>query len=298
MNSFRRSGAVRAVVMGLGTPLLVSCAGAFHTADPGTVSLGTSSGVVLPSAPLSGKAPPSVNFDLSNWKLILPSGEEINVETLGKGYQREGLFYTDPGSGGMSFRAPNLAGQATPGKISRTELRQALAAPDPVQGDANTWTTAQGGMLRARVRVDALSSSGDGTKAGRVILGKIQGPASDVVQLYFEKLPNESKGRVYVETDKVWMGASALSEDIVSNRNGGGIGLGEPFNYEIRLKGLALAVTVEPPEGPTAVFTQQIDPGYEGKDLHFEAGASNPNDTGNESDFVQATFFNLETSHP
>ncbi|TDU30675.1 poly(beta-D-mannuronate) lyase [Panacagrimonas perspica] len=298
MNSFFQLGAFRAVALGLGAPLLVSCAGAFHSADPGTVSLGTSSGVVLPSAPLSGKAPPSVNFDLSNWKLMLPSGEAIAPDTLVKGYQREGLFYTDPGTGGMSFKAPNLAGQATPDKYSRTELRQALAVPDPAKGDASDWTTSVGGTLKARVRVDAVSSSGDETKTGRVILGQIQGPATEVVQLYFEKLPNEAKGRVYVGTDKVWMGATAQSEDIISNRAGGGIGLGEAFNYEIRLKGLSLAVIVEPPEGATAVFTQRIDPGYEGKALYFEAGVLNPNDAGNAGDFAQATFFNLEASNP
>jgi len=298
MNSIFRLGAFRAVLLAGMAPLLISCAGALHVADPGTVSLGTSSGVVLPTAPLNGKAPPSVNFDLSNWKLALPSGEEISAEALGKGFQREGLFYTDPGSGGLSFRSPNLAGAATPGTYSRTELRQALALPDAAQNDARYWTLSAGGTLRARLRVDAVSSTGDESKVGRVVVGQLHGPTTEVVRLYFEKMPSEPKGRIYVGTDKVWMGASAMSEDIVTNRNGGGIALGEAFNYEIRLKGLTLAVIVEPPEGPTAVFTQGIDPGYDGKDLYFEAGVHNQNNTGDAGDFAQATFFSLEVSNP
>ena len=298
MNVFIRWGALRAVMLVCGAPLLVSCAGAFHTADPGVVTLGTSSGVVLPSAPLNAKAPPSMNFDLSNWKLTLPSGEQVSAEALGKGYQREGLFYTDPGSGGMSFRSPNLAGAATPDTVSRTELRQALAMPDAAQNDSQYWTLSAGGTLRARLRVDAVSSTGDEAKVGRIVVGQVHGPATEVVRLYFEKLPSDTKGRVYVGTDKVWMGASAMSEDIISNRSGGGIPLGEAFSYEIRLKGLSLAVIVEPPEGPTAVFTQSIDPGYEGKDLYFEAGVRNQNNTGTAEDFAQATFFSLEVTNP
>jgi hypothetical protein len=163
---------------------------------------------------------------------------------------------------------------------------------------ANNWTTKDGGTLKATLRVDAVSNTGDAGKVGRVVIGQIHGPDSEVVRLYFHKRPDEAKGRIYAGTDPVYSGDGAFSDDIVSNRDGGGIALGETFSYQIDLRGLQLNVRVAPASGVPAAFSQQIDPAYVGLDLYFKAGVYNQNNTGDADDFAQATFFALSATHP
>ena len=64
----------------------------------------------VPTQALDPLLPPSDNFDLTHWKLTLPSGEEVAPGVLSKGYTLPKVFYTHPVSGGMVFRCPNLAG--------------------------------------------------------------------------------------------------------------------------------------------------------------------------------------------
>src|SRR3546814_2893041 len=65
----------------------------------------------------------------------------------------------------MVFRCPNIAGTTRSTHYSRTELRE-LLDPDntSAKADSNNWTPEQGGWLRAKLRVDHVSTTGDARK--------------------------------------------------------------------------------------------------------------------------------------
>ena len=104
---------------------------------------------------LSGLRAPSENFDLSHWYLTLPSGDEVEPAQLNSGYAMSEVFYTDAATGGMVFRCPNLAGTTTNSHYSRSELRELLdPANSSFRADSNNWRPEEGGILRARLRVE------------------------------------------------------------------------------------------------------------------------------------------------
>lgn len=255
--------------------------------------------VSVPSYALNTLLPPSGNFDLTHWYLTLPSGSEIDPTTLSNGYTLASVFYTDLRSGGMTFRCPNLAGTTTNSHYSRTELREML---DPLNSsatdDSNNWTTATGGHLKARLRVDRVSTTGDSSKVGRVVIGQIHGPSTEVIRLYYDKKPGEAKGRIYAGMDST-SDVTTWSTDIVSNKNGDGIALGELFTYVIQLKDTRLQVDIVRNSGALVnTYIRNVDSGYRGLNLYFKAGVYNQNNTGTSSDYVQATFYSLTHTHP
>jgi hypothetical protein len=255
--------------------------------------------VAAPSFALDPILPPSGNFDLTHWYLTLPSSETVDPTTLSHGYTRGNTFYTDSRSGGMVFRCPNIAGTTTNSHYSRTELREMLSPLNSsATDDANNWTPAMGGHMKARLRVDRVSTTGDSAKVGRVIIGQIHGPDTEPARLYFHKKPGEAKGRIYLATETVG-GSNSLSTDIVSNKNGDGIALGELFTYVIALKDTRLQIDVIRKSGALVnTYIRYIDPAYRGLNLYYKAGVYNQNNTGTTSDYVQATFYSLTHTHP
>jgi hypothetical protein len=249
-------------------------------------------------AELNRALAPSQNFDLTHWKLTLPSGSEVQASQLNAGYQYAGQFYTNPANGGMTFRCPNIAGTTTNSHYSRSELREMLdPSGSSSTSDANNWTTADGGTMIARVRVDRVSTTGDSSKVGRVVIGQIHGPDTEVIRLYYTKLPNEATGRIYAGMDSI-ENDNTYSPDIVSNKSGAGIPLGQPFTYVIKLYGLKLEVKIITKDRVVHRYIKYVDPGYRGENLYFKAGVYNQNNTGDKSDYVQATFFRLTHTHP
>jgi hypothetical protein len=248
------------------------------------------------AAPNKGSAP-SQNFDLSHWKLTIPTGIDIQNAELNSGYQYDGAFFTDARNGGMVFRCPNLAGTTSNSHYSRSELREMRAPEGSTSADANNWTTDVTGVMRARLRVDRVSTTGDAAKVGRVVIGQIHGPDSEVIRLYYTKLPGEAKGRIYAGMDDT-EDHNTYSTDIVPNSDGQGIALGEPFSYVISLVKTRLVVVVRTKDGHVWNYIKSIDPRYKGMNLYFKAGVYNQNNTGDKADFVQATFFSLSQWHP
>jgi hypothetical protein len=250
-----------------------------------------------PAAALDNALPPSYNFDLNNWKLTLPSGSEIQPWLLSSGWTQDKVFYTHPTSGGMVFRCPNIAGTTANSNYSRTELREMLDPAAGTKSDANNWTPEQGGKMKARLKVDRVSTSGDSSKVGRVIIGQIHGVEHEPVRLYFHKKPGEAKGRVYVAMENT-SGSTFWSTDIVTNKDGGGIALGELFTYQISLEGTRLQVDILRNKGAVVnTFIRSIDSGYKGENMYFKAGVYNQNNTGLTSDYAQATFYTLTHTH-
>ena len=253
--------------------------------------------LATPAAALDALLPPSGNFDLANWKLTLPSGSEVQPWLLSTAYSLPGVFYTHPTSGGMVFRCPNIAGTTANSNYSRTELREMLDPAAGTKSDANNWTTAMGGRMKARLKVDRVSTSGDSSKVGRVIIGQIHGEVHEPVRLYFHKKPSEAKGRIYIAMENT-SGSTFWSSDIVSNKDGGGIALGELFTYQISLEGTRLQVDILRDRGAIVdTYIKYIDSGYKGENLYFKAGVYNQNNSGSSSDYAQATFYSLTHTH-
>ncbi len=242
---------------------------------------------------------PSGNFDLTHWYLTLPSAQIVDPITLSNGYLLQNVFYTYPNWGGMTLRCPNLAGTTTNTHYSRTELREVLHPLDSSYiDDSNNWTTAIGGHLRARLKVDRVSTTGDSSRVGRVIIGQIHGPSTEVIRLYYDKKPWEAKGRIYAGMDST-SDITTWSTDIVSNKNGDGIALGELFTYVIQLKDNRLQVDILRNQGRLVnTYIRYVDPAYRGLNLYFKAGVYNQNNTGTSSDYAQATFYSLTHTHP
>jgi hypothetical protein len=250
-----------------------------------------------PAHALDPLLPPSGNFDLANWKLTLPSGSEVQPWVLSSGWTQDKVFYTHPTSGGMVFRCPNIAGTTTNSSYSRTELREMLDPTASARDDSNNWTTAIGGRMKARLKVDRVSTTGESKKVGRVIIGQIHGEKHEPVRLYFHKKPTEARGRIYIASEST-SGSTFWSTDIVSNKDGDGIALGELFTYQITLKDTRLQIDILRKRGTVVnTYIRNIDSGYRGENLYFKAGVYNQNNTGTTSDYAQATFYSLTHTH-
>lgn len=251
-----------------------------------------------PAHALDPSSPPSGNFDLTHWKLTLPSSSEVMPWVLSNGWTQEQVFYTHPTSGGMVFRCPNIAGTTQNSNYSRTELREMLDPTAAAHDDSNNWTTAMGGRMKARLKVDRVSTTGDSGKVGRVIIGQIHGKDTEPARLYFHKKPGEAKGRIYLATETTG-GSNSYSTDIVRNTNGDGIALGELFTYQITLKDTRLQIDILRNQGAVVnTYIRYIDSGYRDENLYFKAGVYNQNNTGTSGDYAQATFYSLTHTHP
>lgn len=215
----------------------------------------------------------------------------------------------------MVFVAPNLGKTTKNSQYTRCELREML---NPQAGTAslrNNWVTSTSseaiksqaggvdGTLRAVLRIDRVSVSGDSAKVGRVIVGQIHGPETEPLRLYYHKRPSDERGAIYAGTEDLsnkttWVsiigGPRALNP-------AKGIFLGQVWSYEIRLIGLQLSVTISTEDGKIATTSFTIPHEYNDRYLYFKAGAYNQNNTDtttDQSDHVRVTFYSLENTHP
>ncbi|WP_225409645.1 polysaccharide lyase family 7 protein [Stigmatella hybrida] len=261
---------------------------------------------------LDPSAPPSSNFDLSHWKITLPDASEVSASTLSRGYELEDTFYTDPVTGGMVFRCPNIADTTSNSNYSRTELREMLAPEGSANAPANNWVmstssssakAAAGGVdgtLRATLTVDRVSTTGESGKVGRVIVGQIHGPDSEPIRLYFHKRPSDARGAIYFAHDTP--SNSTTYYPIIGDPDhlnlSNGVLLGETWSYEIKVVGQSMTVKVTPQGRAAVTKTFTLESGYNNLSMYFKAGVYNQNNTGTASDYVQATFYSLTHSHP
>ncbi|HZI14403.1 MAG TPA: polysaccharide lyase family 7 protein [Myxococcus sp.] len=276
---------------------------------PSPVRTGT---YTVASGGLDPSAPPSGNFDLTHWKITLPNASEVQASTLSNGYELEDTFFTDPVTGGMVFRCPNIGGTTTNSSYSRTELREMLAPSGSASAPANNWvfsTSSQSakdaaggvdGTLRATLTVDRVSVSGDSGKVGRVIVGQIHGPDTEPIRLYFHKRPSDTRGAIYFAHDTPSNSNSyhAIIGSPTSLNPANGILLGEKWSYEIKMVGQLMTVKVTPEGRPTVTVTFTQESGYNNLGMYFKAGVYNQNNTGTSDDYVQATFYSLTHTHP
>ena len=129
---------------------------------------------------LSKTSPPGTNFDLTHWKLTIPTpnkSTEIDTNSLVNGYQSE-YFYTSPIDGSMSFYVPGNGGTTSNTAYPRSELRHMC---NPSNDDDN-WFVGNGvHELWANIRVDKNIS------APKVIVAQIHGYII-VLSVYIENI--------------------------------------------------------------------------------------------------------------
>ena len=118
-----------------------------------------------------------------------------------------------------------------------------------------------------------------------MIIGQIHAIKDEPIRLYYRKLPGNEKGAVY------------FAHEI----NGGdGIALGELFSYKISVEKDLLVVTLIREGKPN--ITKTLDMSKSGYHLsnqymYFKLGVYNQNNTGDDGDFVQATFYHFDNTH-
>lgn len=299
-------------------------------------------------ADLDPNAPPSENFDLSYWNLSVPidngEGEGYAKATTIKvadlvDYELKDVedlndndyFYTNTTDGGMVFRDYVGGARTSEGtSYSRTEFREMLRGTDTsikTQGvNKNNWVfgnapadqqTAAGavdGNMTATLSVDAVTSTGDSSQQGRVIVGQIHAASDEPIRLYYRLLPGHTKGSIYFAhepsngNDEQWyemIGSRSTSASEPSD----GIALGEVFSYEIDVVGTDMTVSLMR-EGKATIIEEvdMINSGYDGDYvnsdgetvddyMYFKAGVYNQNNSGEATDYVQATFYELTVTH-
>lgn len=276
---------------------------------------------------LDPSLPPSDNFNLSTWNISIPidldnsgTSDNISENDLNDGYENPDYFYTGE-DGGMVFVCP-VDGPKTSTNTSytRTELREMLRAGNTsisTQGvNKNNWvfgsapaadiTAAAGydGVLTATLAVNYVTTTGSSSQVGRVIVGQIHANDDEPVRLYYRKLPNNDLGVIYIahegnNTGEDWYEMIGSRSNSASNPVDG-IALDEKWSYKIEVVNNDLTVTIIR-EGKDDVVqivdmsTSAYDVG--GQYMYFKAGVYNQNNTGDATDYVQATFYSLENTH-
>lgn len=242
---------------------------------------------------------PSSRFDLSHWKLQLPtpspdgSGkvEEIPPATLAAGFSKPPYFYLNP-DGAMVFACP-VNGVRTPdASYPRTELREMI---DPNNYKVN-WSVAGTHVLTATCQVDQVPGR------GKVIVGQIHGieenglNANPLVKLQFEEKDGTCRLRVLVKE-------TAHGPRDNSYDGPEGLKLNEPFRYEIKAVDGVLTVKINDvlatneQGAPINDHFVERDPGWAKKCFYFKAGAYCQDNKGDASQGAKVLFFKLTCQH-
>lgn len=268
---------------------------------------------------------PSENFDLSTWNISIPidndgngRSDHIQPGELNAGFENNNYFYTGS-DGGMVFRCA-VDGYKTSSntKFTRSELRELLSAGriSRTKDPKNNWVfstastsdkNAAGGVdgvMRATLEVNHVTTTGSSSHKGRVIIGQIHASNDEPIRLYYRKLPNNSKGSIYFAHeirggDDIYFEMIGRRSNSASNPSDG-IALNERFSYGIEVRGDTLTVDIIRAGKPAVTKTVDMsNSGYtrSGEYMYFKAGVYNQNNTGNGSDYVQTTFYELTTSH-
>ena len=269
----------------------------------------------------------SSTIELTDWYLSIPVDEASNTKAesiyesrLSNDYFNAEFFFLNT-DGGLVFRAPIEGTKtSTNTKYTRTELREMLRRGDTnikVQGvNKNNWVfssapnndlDAAGGVdgeLIAELAVNHVTETGDKSQVGRVIIGQIHANNDEPIRVYYRKLPQNNKGSIYLAHEIE--GGEDIYYELIGNRSQSatnpenGITLNERFSYKIKVVGHSLTLTIiRPGQADVSQTVDMANSGYDqgGQYMYFKAGVYNQNNTGNNKDYVQATFYKIVNSH-
>lgn len=280
------------------------------------------------SGELDPNKSPSENFDLSNWNISIPEDQgngtatTISVSQINNNYENSTYFFTAD-DGGMVFKCP-VAGFTTSTNTSytRVELREMLRGTNTsisTQGvNGNNWVfgtapasdknAAAGydGEMNATLAVNHVTTTGSNSHIGRVIIGQIHANDDEPIRIYYRKLPNNTLGSIYFAHEPTDGNGSEQWHEMIGSRSNNasnpsdGIALNEKFSYTIKVVGDNLTVTIIREEKDDVVKTvDMVDSGFNvgGQYMYFKAGVYHVNNSGDDDDYAQATFYALEKTH-
>lgn len=276
---------------------------------------------------LNPNLPPSKNFDLSNWKLSVPTDTDNNQKAdnikevdLNKGYQNENFFYTGK-DGGMVFKCP-VRGFTTSKntKYVRVELREMLRKGNTdikTKGvTKNNWVFSSApqedldaagaidGEMTATLAINKVTTTGEKGHVGRLMIGQIHANTDEPIRIYYRKLKNNELGSIYF-AHEMNHGDDTYYEMIGEKSSGAknpidGIALNEKFSYKIKVVGNKMWVTISR-EGKEDVmqYVDMSESGYDegGQYQYFKAGIYHGNNSGDDNDYAQVTFYELNITH-
>ncbi|WP_045499087.1 polysaccharide lyase family 7 protein [Vibrio hyugaensis] len=291
-------------------------------------------GASEPGFDLDPTLPPSGNFDVEDWYLSIPVDEgdgyatDVKEKVLTSGYESD-YFYTGS-DGGLVFYTP-VGGVVTSNntKYVRTELREMLRRGDTsitTSSKANNWAFSSiplseqqyfggiDGTLKATLAVNHVTTTTSNLQqVGRLVVGQIHAKSNEPIRLYYHKLPNNEKGALYFahETsksaggDETWynlLGNMVTSDGSLNDTSSpkDGLLLDEPFSYSIVVNGDQLVVTIS--QNGHELTAKEVDmskSGYDDPDnyMYFKAGIYLQDNSSDDHDYAQVTFYELDNSH-
>jgi hypothetical protein len=280
------------------------------------------------SGQLDPNKAPSENFDLSTWKLNTPDNngnglsQTISVSEINSGYENSKYFYTGD-DGGMVFKCP-VDGFKTSANTSytRVELREMLRGTNTsisTQGvNKNNWVfgtapasdkaAAAGydGEMKATLSINHVTTTGSSSHIGRVVIGQIHANSDEPIRIYYRKLKDNALGSIYFAHEPTDGNGSEQWYEMIGSRSNSasnpsdGIALDEKFSYTIHVVGDILTVTISREGKDDVVETvNMVNSGFNvgGQYMYFKAGIYHLNNSGDDDDYAQATFYTLEKTH-
>ena len=241
---------------------------------------------------------------------------------------RQKPFFFTADDGGMTFLSTIGGGTTSSGSngFTRSELREMLRrGNDDIEDTGttrNNWQLGyaetnsdfggqpKGGELTATLRVNRVTTTGSTSgQPGRVIVGQIHAGSNEPVRLYYRKLPQNSNGSIYfahetADNDETYfeiIGSRSSSQSNPSN----GIALNELWSYEINQSGAEIEVVIRRGDRNGSIIAREtinmndLDSGYDDRDewMYFKAGAYTQNDSGDDDDYDEVTFYRLSNTH-
>jgi len=285
---------------------------------------------------LDPNAEPWDNFDLTSWAYDSPAPRpndpcravRSNEDEWGTGFRNSesGPYFFTHSDGGMRFVSP-VGGATTNTSCNsgfpRSELREMLRRGNrsisTTGVNGNNWAlgyqpgnSAHGGrngVLKATLRVNEVTTTGDGLHPGRTIIGQIHADNDEPARLYYRKLPDADYGCVYLEHEIRDSNDTTFNligdERCQDNGPENGIQLNELFSYEITNVGAEIEVIIRRGDqdgtiiAETTVNMDDLFSGYDRVDewMYFKAGAYTQNNTGEPDDRDVITFYRLSNTH-
>lgn len=283
----------------------------------GSPLVGSPSGATPVGIALDPTRPPGRNLSLDQAKITLcvasaPSdtrAREIRVEHVIAGAEHAEFCRTGR-DGGLVLAATNFGAKTSPGtKFTRGETREMLRANPSISArdPLNNWAlstraasdqTGAGGVdgsATVTMCVDAVTTTGDPSRVGKVVIGQIHALDNEPIRLYYRKLPGHLKGSIYFAHEKspglgdeLWIEILGSRSDSASDPRDG-IRLGEIFTYTIHAEGHLLTVWIDRPGKPRHQRAFDMSgSGYQrsgaNTDMYFKFGAYNQNGSGDDDD--------------
>lgn len=253
------------------------------------------------------------DIDLSHWKVTLPianeQGKPYEIEppellSFASNEVAKPYMYVDSTDGSIVFHAFPTNSTTTNTKYSRSELREQMV---PGENNVN-WTFAQGGRMKAKIAVDAISKDAAGkyhkviimqihgrlTNEQRDLIGAKDNNAPPILKIYWQDGKVRVKTKLVKSTDL--SDEELLHEEAWDDDNG--------FNFEKEVGFRKFTLEVQVSEGEMVIVLNNQDyKVYEGIHMekwgifenYFKAG--NYFQSRDNGSFATVKFYELEVSH-